>query len=167
MTNPTSSWGFTSPAMSQNVAAVREQRDVLLGKDLLFDGDYGISAAGDYVLLEGIEALRQAIYRRLLTRPGEFRARPEYGVGVLDFVKKRNTLATLDELRQRVFDQLSLDDRISEVRSVVVETIVDGLQIGVVIEAAGETLRFEPFDFRQASTLGTLGVPEGTGIDIG
>jgi len=158
----TLSWTIP-PAVNQQVAAIQEQSSLLLGKDILFDGDYHVSSAGDYVLLEGLEALRAAIYRRLITRPGEYRARPEYGVGLLSFVKKRRTLSSLDELRQRVIDQLSLDPRINEVRDVVVETTQDGLKIAVVIEAAGETLKFKPFDFSERTLIGTIGGPEGVG----
>lgn len=143
-----------------------DERMRLLGKDIYFDGDYAVTAAGDYATVEGVAALRASIYRRLITRPGEFRARPNYGVGITDFVKKRNTTATLDELRQRVMDQLSLDPRVAEVGEVVVEPIEDGLRLGIVVQAAGRTLKFEPFDFRERNTIGTLGVREGTGLSI-
>lgn len=158
---------WTLPAnANQQVSSVQQQQAILLGKDILFVNDYAVTAARDYVLVAGLEALKHAINRRLITRQGQFRARPEYGVGIMDFVKKRNTLATLDELRQRTGDQLSLDPRISEVVDVVVEPITDGLKLGVIVQAAGKTLRFEPFNFRETMTIGTLGVPEGVGIRI-
>ena len=165
-----SSYSWTIPASPANVAVGSLQQDEqakLLGKDVLFNGDYAVTAAGDYVLVEGLTALRAAVYRRLLTRPGEYKARPEYGVGIMDFVKRRNVPTTLAEIRQRVTDQLSLDPRISEVREVVVEAFPDGIKLGIVIQASGKTLTFQPFDFRETQTIGTLGVPEGTGLRIG
>lgn len=165
-----STYSWTIPASPTNVAVGSLQQDqqaILLGKDVLFNGDYAVTAAGDYVLVEGLAALRAAVYRRLLTRPGEFKARPEYGVGIMDFVKRKNVPGTIAELRQKVTDQLSLDPRISEVRDIVVEAFPDGIKLGVVIQAAGKTLTFQPFDFRERQTIGTIGVPEGTGLRIG
>lgn len=128
----------------------------LLGQDIFFDGDMHVTPAGDYVLVSGMEALRQAIYRRLVTRPGEYRVRPSYGVGVQDYVKKRRLASTLDELKVAITDQLSFDQRIDEVADVVVEYISDGIKVGIAIRAAGETLRFRPFDFTEKNLIGTL-----------
>jgi len=152
----TFSYTLTALGANQAPGTAQGQEELLLGKDILFDGDYHVGPTGDWVLLSGLDALRQAIYRRLMVRPGEYRVRPEYGVGVMDFVKKRRLPTTVDELRQRIVDQLSLDERIDEVLDVVVENIQDGLQVGVVIRAAGKSLKFEPFDFREGKTLGTL-----------
>jgi len=150
-------YSWTLPVSNnQSASAIQGQIATLLGKDIRFQNDYGVTGAGDYVLLEGEEALRQAVYRRLLTRPGEYRVRPEYGVGVLDFIKKRNTQSTLDELRQRIVDQLSLDDRIADVGELVIERITDGIKVGVTVQIAGRTLKFEPFNFRDSATVGTI-----------
>lgn len=124
-------------------------RDVF-GKDLFFNGDLQTTAAGDYVLIEGKEALRQAIYRRLLTAPGEYRVRPDYGAGVGQFVKKRMTRAILDELRQRIIDQLSQDDRIDRVVEVTTESYTvegrPGIKVYVKVQALGQEFRY-PFNF--------------------
>ena len=46
----------------------------LYGKDIRFDGsDFTITAQSDYATVEGIENVRLALYRRLVTRPGEYR----------------------------------------------------------------------------------------------
>lgn len=153
----TLSWTLPAPASVAPAGPGNDQKLVLLGKDIFFNGDYDVTPAGDYVLLEGIEAVRQAIYRRLMTRPGEYKLRPEYGVGVMDFVKRRRLASTTDELRQRIVDQLSLDSRIEEVVGIGVETITDGLKVKVVIRLAGETLKFEPFLFTEKALSGTIG----------
>ncbi len=151
------SWTLPEPSIaSQDIGIALDEKRTQLGKDIFFDGDFHVAAHGDYTLLEGEEALRQAIYRRLLTRPGEYRARPEYGVGVLSFVKKRKTTATLSELRQKIIDQLSIDTRIASVPEVVVEGFDDGIKIAIVVEISGKTLRFAPFDFRETTTIGTI-----------
>lgn len=152
----TFSYTLTALGANQSAGVLEGQKDLLLGKDILFDGDLRLNSAGDYVLLSGLEAVRQSIYRRLLTRPGEYRVRPEYGVGVMEFVKKRRTRSTFDVLRQRVVDQLSFDTRIDEVVDVVIDNIEDGIKIGIVIRVNGEALKFEPFEFKAGTTIGTL-----------
>lgn len=152
------SWTLPTPgAAATPSGAGADQKLALLGKDLFFNGDYDVTAAGDYVLLEGEDAVRQAIYRRLMTRPGEYKVRPEYGVGMMDFVKRRRLASTLDELRQRVVDQLSLDPRISEVVDIVASTITDGICLKIVVRIAGDTLTFRPFNFTEGPLSGQIG----------
>lgn len=124
----------------------------LFGRDLKFDTDFHLDAGGDYQLLEYMEALRQAIYNRLLVAPGEFAFRPEYGAGIRQFVKRRIVKSELDSIRQRVIDQLSQDDRITKVIECVVESysIGDkpGLKVYVKILAAGQEIRL-PMTFQE------------------
>lgn len=120
-----------------------------LGADIFFDGDLHVHAGGDFVLVEGLAAMRQAIYHRLLTKPGEYKRNPNYGVGVMSYVKRRRTRSVLDHLRGRIIDQLSLDRRIDEVLSVVVENITDGVKIAIKVRVAGEALTFRPFEFTE------------------
>lgn len=156
------SWTLPTPApTAANVA--EEQKELLLGKDLYFDGDYAVNRAGDYVVVTGLTAMRQAIYTRLITRPGEYRTRPDYGVGVLSYVKKRLISTELELLEGRIIDQLSLDDRIEQVREVKVERLTgtlggggEGVRIGIAVQVAGETLRFKPFDFTPETLIGTV-----------
>jgi phage baseplate assembly protein W len=162
------SWTLPSPTItSQDIGIALDEKRLQLGKDIFFDGDFHVAAHGDYILLEGEEAVRQSIYRRLLTRPGEFRARPEYGVGVLSFVKKRRTPAAMSELRQRIVDQLSFDPRIASIADVAVEDIDGGIKISIAIEIAGKTLRFKPFDFRETVLIGTIATREGKSFQVG
>lgn len=149
------SWTVKLP--TPGTVQASDERLRLLGKDIYFDGDYSVNGAGDYALLEGVDALRQAIYHRLITRPGEFRLRPTYGVGVSKFVKKRRIQAELDDLKGKIVDQLSLDPRVDEVVNVTVERIDDGVKIGLIVRAAGDTLKFRPFQFNE-TTLITIGV---------
>lgn len=150
------SWTLPQPPSQAQQSVSEEQKDLTLGKDLYFDGDTRVGPSGDYVLVRGLEALRQSIYRRLLTRPGEFKLRPTYGVGVLSYVKKRLNVSELDELKGRIVDQLSLDDRIEQVRDVQIERTENQIRINVVIQAAGETLKFQPFDFQPEALAGTI-----------
>lgn len=138
----------TGPAANRKTPAQVEQ-GALLGTDIQFKGDYSANSKGDYVLLSGIEALRQSIVHRLITKPGEFKVRPAYGVGIREWVKKPKTATNILALQNRITDQLSKETRIEQIISVRVESIDDGLKIALVIRAAGKTLRFQPFLFNE------------------
>lgn len=119
----------------------------VFGRDLLWkDNNLQVTASGDYALVEGLDAIRQAVWLRLITSPGEYAVRPDYGIGVPQFVKKRITPAVLDELRQRCIDQLVKDDRIERVVDVLTERYDIGDQTGirviVKIEAVGREQAF-------------------------
>lgn len=121
----------------------------LLGTDLYFRNDYEITSAGDFLLLSGLDNLREAIYRRLLTRPGEYKFVPSYGVGIMSFIKKKINTTTLDELRTTIEEQLLQERRIAAVENLAIERIDGGLKIGLIIRAAGKALRFRPFTFTE------------------
>jgi phage baseplate assembly protein W len=120
-----------------------------LGVDVFFNGDFETTAAGDLAIVTGFAALNQAIYQRLITRPGSFAYRPGYGVGIQKWAKRRNDQTSLNELEQVVEDQLSFEKRISRVRKVFVAPLIDGpgVQLGFDIEAYGETATFRPLQF--------------------
>jgi phage baseplate assembly protein W len=135
------------------MAEINDIKKVLFGKDLMFTTNLHLGANGDYLTQDENEALRQAIYRRLMTAPGEFATRPEYGVGVRLYVKKRSGKANLDELRQRIEDQLAKEDRIDRVIEVKVQTATfansTGVKIYVKVQALGQEQRFS-FDVKEA-----------------
>lgn len=135
-------------------APVTETTAQLFGCDLLFETDLQLDAGGDYILLTDQDALRQSIYHRLLVVPGEFALRPAYGAGLSQFVKRRINRAELDQIRQRVIDQLSQDDRIERVIECTTEvyTIGDkpGLKVYVKILSAGQEIRL-PMTFQERS----------------
>lgn len=130
-----------------------------LGVDIMFDGDYHLSADRDYVLVRGLAALTQWILHCLLTKPGEFTVRPGYGVGLLSFVKKRKTPSALDEIKQRIIDQLSLDDRIDEVVEIVIEDLPEpdpGIKLLLRVRAVDTVLRFRPLIITERTVQGAL-----------
>lgn len=119
----------------------------LFGTDIRFDNDFFINSKGDYQLIEGFENLRQAVRRRLLTRPGEYKFVPDYGVGVQLYLKKPRSPSRKSELQNAIKSNLLRDPRIQEVVQVEIEDIVDGIKVGIVIRAAGKALLFKPFTF--------------------
>lgn len=132
--------------------AQAEALQELFGQDLFHDTDLHLDAADDYVLLDGVAALKQALYLRLLVSPGEYALRPEYGAGLGRLVKRRMSRSELDGIEQRVIEQLSRDDRIERVIEVKTEsfTIGDkpGLKVYVKILVIGQEIRL-PFTFQE------------------
>lgn len=103
------------------------------GQDLLFTDDLQVSSAGDYLTVEGYDSLKQAIRNRLITAPGEYAVRPDYGVGLGKWVKRRATKSDKDALRQLIIDQLAKEDRIQKVEDVLVESLTSGNTTGIKV----------------------------------
>lgn len=119
------------------------------GTDIYFRNDYSVTSAGDYLLVSGLKNLREAIYRRLITRPGEYKHVPSYGVGLLTYLKKPLTNQVIDELRTVITEQLLQERRIETVAHVGIEKVEGGVKIGLIVRAAGRALRFRPFTFAE------------------
>jgi phage baseplate assembly protein W len=125
-------------------------QELAFGRDLKFAGDYEVAPGGDYVQVEGLAALRQAVYLALITEPGSYKYRPNYGVGIMAFVGKPATSARLEELRARIIGGLQRLRRIEQVKEVAVEqTDSYTVKVNLLIIAAGRTVRFNPFEFRR------------------
>ncbi|MCP3670710.1 MAG: DUF2634 domain-containing protein [Gammaproteobacteria bacterium] len=119
----------------------------LFGTDIYFDNDYLITNKGDFQLLEGVANLRQAIYHRLITRPGEYKFVPDYGVGIATYVKRKRTNSNLDSMENAIRTNLLRDSRLSAISKIVVEYINGGVKIAISIAVAGKTLLFRPYEF--------------------
>lgn len=126
------------------------QRD-LWGEEILFDSDFQLGPNGDYLLVSGMAAVRQAIRIRLTTRPGELPWAPEFGCGVLDYLGETGTASKLAELRGRIRDQLLQDPRLSSISAVEAnDSVINGvrvLKISIRAQAAGLDVGAEPFVF--------------------
>lgn len=142
------SWTFPpAPSTSTNVSPrnLSRQIDKLYGRDIWFDHSAQgvvqrqVTPDGDWLLVDGIAALRQAIIRRITTKPGEWQTLPGYGVGAQNYVKERNTRATREALGSRIKDQLSQDPRVKKVEQVVVESSEGLLRIAVQVTPKAHT----------------------------
>lgn len=142
--------GFNPPQTGLSAQDLAGQVDLLFGADIWFDvsdengGDTAVTAAGDWAKVQGRECLRQAIIRRIITSPGEWRTLPDYGVGARQFVKERNTPSTRSLLAERIRGQLLRDPRISSVDQINIETLSNMLRISVVVTPKGETQQNTP-----------------------
>lgn len=141
--------GGPAPAAS---AQEKAQLDVY-GRDKFFNGAPVVTSKGDWQTVEGEENLRRAMLRRLMTAPGTYRAKPNYGVGVDTYVKKPYTRAVQEELTSRIRSRLSQDRRVDKVLSVTVNQEFfgadPGVRIVVVVQAKGKTLRPMQFTFKR------------------
>lgn len=143
---------FTVPAPAAAPAGEGDTAtSELLGEDILFTDDFYLTGAGDFVITEGEDTVWQSILHRLATSPGEYKLRPEYGVGCRDFVKGKITRTTMDELGLRIRDNLAQDKRITKIIEVVVQRAivsgVTGVRVYLKAEIAGRVQTFKPFTF--------------------
>lgn len=118
-----------------------------LGKDIAFDEDFHVGPHGDWQTVEGVELIRQAVFHRLITSPGEFAARPEYGVGIEACVKEEMTEAVLAELKTKIRTQLLQDRRISRC-DVALKEFDDsgaGVEVTISLISSGQALTLAPF----------------------
>lgn len=98
--------------------------------------DMVVTPAGDLLTVDSRECLRQAILRRLITRPGEWATLPDYGIGAADYVKEKNNPAKREELRAKIIGGLTKDPRILRVDAVEIEVTPELLRIAVRVTPA-------------------------------
>lgn len=152
-----SPWGITSWSSGGVIASIPgtisttgiDAQNQALGVDIFFNGDYEISAAGALQIVRGLAAFNQAMYTRLITKPGSFAYRPGYGIGIQRWAKRRNLISDMHELEQVTIDQLSLDKRVKQVKNVFVSPLLNapGVQLGFDIKAFGGEISFRPLIF--------------------
>lgn len=145
-------WIVPNPTI-ETAAASAKQADPdtqFFGRDIYFEiaapdatlgeADYVVNAAGDWTAVTGREALRQSLLRRLITSPGEWQTKPDYGVGARQYVKAKNLLATRNELEARIRAQFLRDPRVERVDTVTVAQLDDGsagVKISVFVTPRG------------------------------
>jgi phage baseplate assembly protein W len=113
----------------------------ILGRDIYLSTDLAPDGRGGVATVAGLANLRQAIERLLLSSPGDIYHRPDYGVGLRDFLNKPVTDMVGKKIKARVREVLSLEPRIALVQSVSVAVTGDNaLVVSVVVVAAGTTL---------------------------
>lgn len=147
-------FSFVMPASAIPPPPKLSEQNALYGRDVAFNGDFTATPSQDWKTIEGPEALRQSIYRRLLTLPGEYRPYPDYGAGVRAWVKRTNSKSSRDQLEARIRGQLLQDPRITKVLEVRLERPADDpgrLQVIVRVLALGNELRYGPFDFAEVA----------------
>lgn len=132
---------WTLPAPRNGVVSVpsadtNAQAALFYGEDIFLDVAYGatanyiITGAGDWQTCSGMVALMQSLLRRTITNPGEWKTKPNYGVGAKRYLKGKDTPTSRAELDARIRSQYTLDPRVERVDQVVIaKTVVDDVPI--------------------------------------
>ncbi len=123
--------------------------------DLAFVEDLSVTASGDFDVMSGLVNLRQAVLRRIMTKPGTVLHRPQYGVGLVEFQGAPMTLDVQRQLAKRITEQLPRDPRVEKVLSLSLSSedyTADKLSISVTVEAIGlGAVEFEYTPFAEVS----------------
>lgn len=125
-------------------------------KDMAHNGDLLASPSGDLQTVTGVNNLRQALFRRLITVPGSLVHRPNYGVGIKNFTNAPNSFDNQRKIANRIKEQFELDFRVDEVTGVEINnppTFPERLTIRVKLRAAGvdEDVNFSFKTFQEAT----------------
>ncbi len=86
-------------------------------KDIALITDMQRAPDGDLQSITGLRNLKEALYRRLVATPGTLIHRPDYGVGIKDYLNSVNSLNNQRSLALRVKEQFERDPRVEEVVS--------------------------------------------------
>jgi hypothetical protein len=100
-------------ANPQNLAAML---DPLPSIDPLILGTIPVDSQGDYAFDEGIDSYRKRVFRRLLTRKGQFAWIPTYGVGVPEQIKRLARVGTREAIAADAEAQIREEPETLEVR---------------------------------------------------
>lgn len=112
----------------------------ILKTDIAHKSDYVRSATGDLDRISGLENFKLALFHRLITSPGSFAFRPNYGVGIKDYQNSLSSFSVQRRLALLIKDQYELDPRTEEVTGIrfdVSDTEPDKTQIIVKVKPVG------------------------------
>lgn len=121
-------------------------------RDIKHRDDFEITESGNFVLEDGLDNIKNQLYRRLITVPGAIIHRPDYGVGIKRFQNATMTFAQKQELATRIQEQFEADDRVSSVTGVSIKNSDNEpekfiVSIRVELVGFGETdIQYTPFE---------------------
>jgi len=123
-----------------------------LGTDLRHEKDFVKTASGgDLQTISGLDNMKAAVLRRIMTTPGDVIHRPNYGVGLPLYQNAPNTAETRRQLASLIEEQLLQDPRIEDVESVSFTNTDSNpelitVAVNVVVRGYGELeVEFKPF----------------------
>lgn len=144
-------WPLASTSGGGATSQGLDARRTLFGQDLDWrKGALSVTGAGDWMTVEGIEALRQSVLRRLQTPVNGWATRPGYGCGVEEFIEEEMTSSRRAELINRIKSSLTRDPRIDEVAAVQIGADGEVFVVRVSIRAKGQVLTLADFRFNEA-----------------
>ncbi len=125
--------------------------DELYGKDVAFKSDFVRSATGDLDTIDGLSNLKEALIRRVLTQPGSIIHRPDYGVGLKNYLNGLNSISTQQKLALKIQEQVEKDERVEQFLGLRVEES-EAIEGKVVL-----TIRVKPVGYSEQSIV----IPQG------
>jgi len=109
------------------------------GVDLRMMTDYLVMGSGDLQRTKGLEALKASFARALVTTRGGIFWRPEYGIGITDFLNRRASAAEIMDAQNRIRTTLASDPAVEQMDSPQVVVTAGGLvEIMVTVQVAGQ-----------------------------
>lgn len=120
-------------------------------KDLHFDFDIKTTPTGDISVVNGVESVRLALFRRLITSKGSIIHRPDFGVGIKDFQNGLNSYSNQTTLANLIKEEFEKDPRVQSVSKVRIKNNNSDpslLEISISVNILGvgdNSLTFIPF----------------------
>jgi phage baseplate assembly protein W len=125
----------------------------VLKTDIYHDRDLvRTTIGGDIQTLSGLDNMKAALLRRMMTEPGTVIHRPLYGVGMKQFQNAPMTLSNQRAIALKINEQFSRDERVEKVLGVSIEssdTRPELTTIVVRVKLVGyeeQELSFTPFN---------------------
>ncbi len=78
------------------------QLNEFLKTDIAHKGDFVETPSGDLDVISGLDNVKEALFRRLITTPGSIIHRPGYGVGLKNWQNALNTLENQRKLAVKI-----------------------------------------------------------------
>lgn len=114
-----------------------------LGIDVKLQDDYVKAATGDLQFIDGLQNLKEAIYRRILTTPGEVIHRPNYGVGLRRYLNKPCTNSNQQELSNAIRLNIMNEQRIERINSIQCLWADESVHLSISVVAYGRSVEFD------------------------
>ena len=90
--------------------------------DIMHKKDYVRRSSGDRERISGLDNLKEALFRRLITVPGSLVHRPEYGVGLKLWINALSSLSKKRELAVKIEEQFRRDPRVDKVTGIAIQS---------------------------------------------
>ena len=110
-----------------------------------------VTSSGDLGRITGLDNLRKALFRRLVTVPGSLVHRPDYGVGIKRYQNAPTTFSMQAKIASEIRAQFEKEPRIQSVTGISIVCADDAPRlekISVVLTPVGYTeqvMTFTPF----------------------
>lgn len=126
-----------------------DRADRVIGRDVRFDGNLQLTAAGDYVVDNGRDRLKAWLYRAWAIEAGEYAVpgRENFGAGARTAVKRPATKGRLAELRARMEAVALTNPAVESVEELIIQadsTKRNTFKIYAKIRSRGELIRYNP-----------------------